>query len=229
MCTKHFKTVVSILTVSLCAATSGYSQLQKGVAQFGFDLNFSSPKTEYIEYDGLYRREASNKTFTVVPMAGWFVSEKFLVGAKLGWSKTKLENNADAYTYAGLSKTLYYGPYARYYKMFGGKAGFFLEASALFGDGDNDYSNHNENTGLTESGHSATKSFAATIRPGIVYFVGKRFALESTIGALSYQRRKYELEDDTWYNSNIQKTFGISVSPATINFGLTYYLVRGSE
>ena len=60
--------------------------------------------------------------------------------------------------------------------------------------------------------------FGIGARPGILYTVSDRMALEGTFGYLTFNHSRSASFDN--YNSTF---FGLQLNPSTLNFGFNYY------
>ncbi|HEX9980719.1 MAG TPA: porin family protein, partial [Flavobacterium sp.] len=62
-----------------------------------------------------------------------------------------------------------------------------------------------------------TNGFGVSVSPGVSYFISSHFALEATIGALSYETSKPDVDD-----AEATDTFGLNVDLTDITLGLIY-------
>jgi len=211
--------IIFIVSISYCRA-----QLKKGVSIYGFDLNYNTSTTKYDSGDD------SDKTysFSVMPTFGVFINSHVLVGLKTNWTKTR---NADVNTpdfsiSNSTSKGHSFGPFVRYYKMFSDKAGFFVQGEMAWAKNKLTYTLEDTQSNSEFDIEDHIKSFQAGVRPGVVFFIGKRVALESTLGFIGYSKSK---TDNSWVPANLDssnKGFQFSLSPGTLNFGFRYYLIK---
>jgi len=220
-----------ILSFIVCFVSFvSYGQLQRGVGYFGFDFNYSRTSTDYYYADGSAAPGAvDGYDFSLYPTAGIFLNEHFMIGLKMDWSKRKDYSSNSVFESDTDRKDLSAGPFCRYYKMLGEQFGFFAEAGVMFGKGESTTLSYDPWLGEYRPVTTDVSSFQAGIRPGIVFFLGKRIALESTIGFLGYENVENNFDDDYYSVTDTEYTnFGFSISPSTINLGLKYYLIKKS-
>src|SRR5262245_62027091 len=122
--------------VSLVSFVS-YGQLQNGAAMFGFDFRYYRSTTDYYYADGSQAPDdVQSYDFALSPTAGFFVSDHFLVGLSLEWTKQKNYNEGSVFNPESTGKNLGIAPFARYYHMFGDQFGLFIEGGFTWAKGE---------------------------------------------------------------------------------------------
>ncbi len=145
--------------------------------------------------------DTKGTTFSVSPRVGYFVSEKFAIGARVGYQNASQEfgtNETD-------SNTFTIGAFGRYYFTAINKFSIFGELGIA-----------NNNTKIDIDGvENKTNGFGVNVRPGINYFLNSNFALEMTIGAISYNTVNPDQGDSA-------DLFNIGLNLDNIFLGLVY-------
>lgn len=147
----------------------------------------------------------------ILPMAGYFLSDKFAIGTQLGLSTNVMkapDGFATKKTYTGIV----FKPFARYY-LISGTGGLFAEGYIGLENGNNKYE--------TELGDYKTKYnlFETGIAAGAYYYISPKLALECKIGNLGYSSETVTDEDD---DKEISNTFGLDLGLSSLYFGLTF-------
>lgn len=153
-------------------------------------------------YDSETEGDFKSSTFEVAPRVGFFVSENFALGGKIGYASTKLDNGiADA-----TDSTLSLGAFGRYY---------FSPASkfSLFGELGFDYISIDSET----AGDIKVNGYVIAAGPGVSYFLNNNFALEAFWGAIGYGSAKPDVDGA---ESTDVFTFGADLRD--ISLGLVY-------
>ncbi len=164
-------------------------------------------------------RTSDYSSFLLRPSAGYAVGNNLVVGLGIAY-----ENRDEESTYvSGGSvseselKTNTYGifPYVR--KYFG-----LSQNLALSLQGEVGYSRSEiEHTsgGISNLTDVERDAFFFGIRPGLTFFLSKRFALETNLGSLGYTMTNSK-NDDSESDSN---RFSLNLNPSDLFFGLSYY------
>jgi len=143
-------------------------------------------------------------TFMIAPKAGFFVSDNIAVGAKLGYTSWKGDNDGtdtrDANQLSG-------GVFGRYYMTPASQFSLFAELGV-------DYNATDDKLADVK-----TDGISAGFAPGISYFVSDKFAIEATFGILGYATEKADFDGA---ESTDNFNFGLNFS--NINFGIVYNL-----
>ena len=161
--------------ILLVSMTSLSAQIQKGTVLLGGTVAFQNISVE-----------GSGVTIVnLAPTAGFFLSDRFALGASLGMSL--LVNNGGNFTSFGLA------PYARYYFNGSGKARFFGEASIGISSDKSE-------------GFDALNTLQLGLALGADFFLNDNVAIE---GSLGYVRSNY-LETDSPVASSGINTIGLN-------------------
>uniref|UniRef100_UPI004049CDEC outer membrane beta-barrel protein n=1 Tax=Gelidibacter sp. TaxID=2018083 RepID=UPI004049CDEC len=170
-------------------ATGGFA---KGDIFFSGTANYTSSKTD----------DVKDETFAFIPRVGFFVADNIVIGGQVGYGFSKEKFDGEE---VGNDQLFIVGAFARYYNK---PANQF----SLFGQLSVDYLSLNDKI----SDAKAT-GFGVTIAPGISYFVSDNFALEATVGLLSYNSVKPDGGEST-------NTFDTGLDFSNVSFGLVYKL-----
>jgi len=159
-------------------------------------IGFSSAKTG----------DFKTNSFTVAPKVGFFVSENIAIGGALGYTSSKVDDGVGE---DAENNTLSVGAFGRYYTTPASDFSFFAELGF----------NYNSTTSNDGTGGEDFKvnGFDVALSPGVSYFISSNFALEASIGALSYETSKPDFDgaEDT-------NTFGLNLNLTDVMVGLVY-------
>ncbi len=150
--------------------------------------------------------------FTIVPLAGYFLSDKLAVGSGLGFDAV-MNKYPGGNPEKSTSSQVIINPFARYY-LISGTGGIFAEASAGIGIGKNKYvyTDHTDESDLM--------SFSIGISPGVYYYITPKLALEAKFGWLGFDSFSTKVGDSKTINSG----FEFNLAPSSLSFGFTYVL-----
>lgn len=187
--------------------------IQKGTWNLGgtFSLNNSNS-----EFDSNTSKNENDQFYIgFYPRVGYAINNNLIIGLGLGY-----EYIDDKTYYSGIENydsnqnTLVIFPYIKKYFNINEKFSFHLQGefrvSKSWTDS-KDLININSN--------ETSNSLFVGIRPGITYFLTKKFALETSIGALGYSTGKHENDNgEGKFNS-----FNFNLNSNNLLFGLSYY------
>ncbi|RTY89661.1 outer membrane beta-barrel protein [Flavobacterium sp. GT3R68] len=147
-------------------------------------------------------------SYTVSPKLGFFVSDNIAIGAKIGFTGTKTEDASPLVEDIKTSE-LSLGAFGRYYTTPASDFSFFAELGANF-----------TNSKIEENGAPDDKEtgFNIAFAPGVSYFISNNFALEASIGVLSYDTNK----PDNGGNPDSTDTVNFGLNLSDISLGLVY-------
>ncbi|MEM8509195.1 MAG: outer membrane beta-barrel protein [Bacteroidota bacterium] len=166
-------------------------------------------------------------SFSFNPLVGYALSNNFVVGLGLGYSRGVNEDantDVDGVTTEFESETTTYSifPYARKFFSVSPNFAFFLQGEARY----NTISNESDRTfGDTVTNSSSEgDSWFFGIRPGVTYFVSKRFALEANLGTLGYTTSDTENSNSSGATTESDVSqFAFELNASNLLFGLSYY------
>ena len=145
-------------------------------------------------------------SFEISPSLGFFVSDNIAIGALLSYTSTKDETPGveDIDTNA-----LAIGVFGRYYATPASDFSFFGELGAA-------YVMAKQEQGSAEG---KANGFVIAFSPGVSYFISSNFALEASIGELSYTTVK---PDNDLPGEESTDTFKLNLDLTDIMVGLVY-------
>jgi outer membrane protein len=204
------KRVITLAVFAFMALSMG-AQPASGNFFVGGILDFSAGANKS-KSGGTTNVDSKTTGVTILPLAGYFLSDKLAVGAGLGFNGTMTK-----YPGANLEKTtssmLIIEPFARYY-LLSGTGGIFAEAEALIGFGKN-------KTFYTDVTNEANvMSLSIGITPGVYYYITPKLALEGKFGWIGFTSSSTKAGD----NKSINNNFELDVAPSYLSFGFTYVL-----
>jgi len=201
-----------VIFAGLLAGWSLMAQPAGGQFFVGGNFNLYTT-TDKSKAGGTTENNGTETFITILPMAGYFLSDRIAVGARAGldaYIQKYPGEDPDKYS----SVIFVINPFARYY-LISGTGGLFAEAflNAGFGTDKTFY----EATTVSAN----TLNFSIGVAPGVYYYVTKKLALESKFGWFGFETDVNKQDNDT---KDIQSTFGLMLSPDFIIFGLTFTL-----
>lgn len=179
-----------------------FAQLQQGTVILGGKIGLSSQKTTYPSTP-----DNKTNTYTFGPRLGYFVEDKFLLGADIQFSKTDntaLENRT--------SNTFRIGPFGRYYVPLANSFLFYGEASVY-------YQNQETESGTDPfHGKIGYKGFGTYVSPGFAFFPARKVSIELQFEGISYNRLR---EKDLGSKVSV---FSLGTNFFTPSIGLLFHL-----
>lgn len=203
------KIVVSIIAVF--AFTLVDAQPEAGKIFLGGDVGIFSSSQKY-KFDGTVTDEQQTTSFTFLPKAGYFLSEKLAVGIQTGISSIISKYPGD-----NLHKTsntsFIFKPFGRYY-LTTGTGGIFAEAGLGLSAGKSKdfYDDRTDESNVT--------ALSIDFSPGVYYFITPSIALEAKFGVFGFSTQIQKDGDARLVNNN----FVFEIFPAGISFGASFLL-----
>lgn len=211
--------------------STSFAQVEKGTKFLSGSLstNFSTGS------EPLYgQNDYTSNGFSlyVQPSAGVFQSETSALGAGLTYNFRHYSSTARSNNVEQKTTSTSHGPglelFFRKYKFISEKFALYLNVGI-----DGDYysgtsaSEMVDSLGVVISSSSGRVdtdiSMGASLRPGLLYFISPRWALQSTFGGLYYT---ISVDQPGGARSSVSHDVGFSLS-SNIGFGLTLFLSRG--
>jgi hypothetical protein len=191
-----------------------------GYAEFSnYDLKNPVNSTDY-----------SVREFSINALNGWFLSDNFAMGIKLGYGLSKSDDGVviDNIEYTNLYKKHTYriGLFMRNYFDLGKQVSFFVETAAVTGFGDIKLEKEEE---LLSTFTSTGDHFSLEVgmRPGIAFFFKNGFAVEATVGFIgfTYSKEKMKRGGQIEYETTTSGLdFSLKVNTLRIQVGAALYL-----
>lgn len=218
-----------------------FAQLSEGRSMIGGSFSFSKNQTNdndtsYNKYTQVNKRNNFNGSLNY----GYFIKDNLMLGAFGSYgSNTNSSNmnyihpNSGYYRSSNTYRSILFsgGLFLRYYKMLGNsKFALFANLSSSFGGGNYTqyivYKNSVVNDTITTDTKGKISSLRIAINPGLVYFLTKNIAIETSFGGLGYDwgiTKNYARDvfigdsKSSGFNSNL------SVSLSSIFLGVNFY------
>jgi len=144
-------------------------------------------------------------SFTIAPRFSYFVSDNIAVGAKIGFTSTKMEQAG--VTDEVKTNALSLGAFGRYYMSPASKFSVFAELGA-------DFTSYKWEQG---SADSDSAGFGLGVAPGVSYFLSDSFAIEASWGLLGYNTN-----DNGGNGADSTDKFELGLDMRDLTFGLAY-------
>lgn len=204
------KTILLTLSVMLCFSLMAQPKPNSFFAGGSFRFYTEKDKSKG---GGLTIENYNRTSFNINPAAGYFLSDKFAVGARLGLGAQTSKYPNNTYNTKQTQSQFSFAPFARYY-FINQKFGVFGEGSMGIGFGKN-------KSFYTTSPTDETKTsyLSLGVSPGIYYSVSDHLMIESTIGWFGFSSQKYKYSDDT---SDIYNDFSFDFSTTEISLGFSW-------
>lgn len=239
---KKLFVIIAVLVLSQHAG----AQISKGQMMLAGSFNYSGNKSSAKD-TSRYSAPPTYKTraLSLYLNYGYFITDRIMVGLYGNYdagSTHTIQNYNDGTVY-NFQKTDYTrdafsaGIFSRYYKMLGKRFALFGQLSAGGGGGsEQTLTNRSENNSYYFSvAKSDVTSFNVRLNPGVVFFLTKHIALETSFGSLNYYAQKSVNHNSTSAsnssnnnnNSSEQKTSGFNAntgfSLSNLYWGINIY------
>jgi len=204
------KTFLFTVSVFLCLSLMAQPKPNSFFAGGSFRLYTEKDKNKD---GGTTTEDLSRTSFNIYPDAGYFLSDKFAVGAEIGLGTQTAKNPNSTYNTKQSQTRFNFTPYARYY-FINQKFGLFAEWSMGIAFG-----NIKEYYTTAPTDKTKTTNFSLGVSPGMYYSVSDHLMLESTIGWFGFSSVRYKYSDSS---SDIYNEFDMDLSSTDISLGLTW-------
>ncbi|MBX2960983.1 MAG: outer membrane beta-barrel protein [Cyclobacteriaceae bacterium] len=203
------KTLVPLILFA-CSISLTFAQtlepvesITKGTKFIGGSFGFSTTKS-----DDTYKSTG----FSIGPGMGYYIMDDLALGGFIGYnySKSDYPNSNSFSTFSGIGLNAFLLKNYRVANNFF----FTLRPGLSFGTSKQKYS--------SESFNYSNFSLGMGISPGIMLFLNKKFALQTSIGNLgySYERRKPDNGSESINTHN----FGVNGTLSTSSFSIYYFI-----
>ncbi len=172
--------------------TSANGGFENGDVFISGSVGFGSEKTG----------DLSSNVFNIAPKVGFFVSENIAVGAQIGYTSYKNENDG---TDVLDTNEFSAGVFGRYYFTPMSQFSVFAELGVDL------------NSGKDKLNDSKYNGFGLDFAPGISYFVSNNFAIEASIGVLGYSTSKPDFD-----GADSTNNFNLGLNLNDVLFGIVY-------
>lgn len=224
-------TIISILTLFLMYSTS-YTQEE---TKYGFNksdfivagsISYSKgdSNSKFMSNDRqTFTSSSENKNFSLIPEVGYFLSDYFMIGTKIGYITGKSKNYNGNILFENKSSGYTASLFGRYYVIPKKRISLFTELEGSYSKIDSKNS-RNEFLNLPSFSENKQESYSISFAPGVNIFINQNLALTSKIGNIGYTRSKNSFIDlennDTSNNKN--SGFSASVNLDNFFFGFLY-------
>ncbi|MCB9304399.1 MAG: outer membrane beta-barrel protein [Lewinellaceae bacterium] len=223
-----FALLMSISTLALAQFQPGDAFLNGSFSlQFNNSSNgFLLASSNTINFAG----EVSSVELSIQPRFGVLVSSNLALGLGLGYEGLFSETNTERaispfpQTVKSTINRYSFSPFLRYYKSFEDRFGLWLDLYGSVGLGKGKF--ENVQNGIRDEQEENQFNMQLGIRPGLYYFLNRRFALEASVGGIgfNYDRRKMvDTESDPRRDSSFFTIFDTGIG---FRLGLNFFLNR---
>jgi hypothetical protein len=231
------KTTLLIIAASVFSFKT-QAQIGKGRMMLAGSFNDSQSKTTSTDTSGYLNSQPinTNNSFTGTLQYGYFLTDKIMVGVygtyqnsngnlkSVYYDGTNYNTSTNNNTYHNFSG----GIFSRYYQMLGkSRFAIFGQLTAGYGGGTQTQETvYLRNSGNTTIDTHGDRSFLSIgLNPGVVFFITKCLALETSFGYVGYgvqHSKNYngaQLTETT--NSSFNSNLGFTLS--SLSYGINFY------
>jgi hypothetical protein len=199
----------------LAFAFIGFSALSQPLANhlyFGGSLGFQTFSAERND-GGVITQENDQSSFSFNPAIGYTLTDNWLVGLRFGISSSQTENVNQSGSFDAELFARYNIPIVeRFY--------FFPEFQVGFGS---TYTDAQTPTGEVRVNEG--NSFTVGVAPGFAFFPSTHWSIELSAGFLGFvSTTNNDPSSDPQPDERTTNQFGLSLNPANVNVGVSYYL-----
>lgn len=224
--------LISAMALGLCAQ----AQIGKGRMMLGGSFNYGQNNNRSNDSMGVLTQQNKNESFTGSLKYGYFVTDHVMVGVVGSYRQNNVvqksvyspsfetRTNSNTHNFSG-------GLFARYYKMIGkSRFAVYGELSSVYGGGMGEQKNVTVNNSVEtqNAGAKINESFfSAGVNPGVVFFMTKYVAIESSFGYLGYNFRNTKMYDNNSRlisnNDNSGFNTQLAFSLSSLALGVNFY------
>jgi|WetSurMetagenome_2_1015567.scaffolds.fasta_scaffold242560_1 hypothetical protein len=201
-----------LISIGLLTGWSLLAQPLAGKFFIGGDVKFLISKST-TETRGTKQDNGTSYSLSVLPMAGFFFTDKIAVGTGLGVLES-IDKNPNASLEKQVRTTYSLNPFGRYY-VIKKTGGIFIELALSAGIGT--YKAYYASITTTEH----QMAFSAGLTPGVYYYITDKLALEAKFGWGGYRTSISNQGSDM---KDVYSSFGLDISPDSFTFGMTIRL-----
>jgi len=183
---------------------SANAQTEKGKFILGGNVGFNSTKVE-----GAAKSDVS---FSIVPSAGYFVSNNFALGTGVGYTYDKQVSRLQ------LNEAFVVAPFGRYYVGLSDQFKFFGQLSVPMAFGNNKVVDLDGNVGEK---YASTTSIGVNLAPGFAFFPTKRIGIEVSVSGLSYNN--LNVKNELTGNEVTSNSFGLDADTFAPKLGVQFH------
>lgn len=191
-------------SILLAQNSEPIESINKGTRFIGGSFGFSSTKTE----DSFHYTSIS-----IGPGMAFYINDNLAVGGFISYNYDKHEqlnvNSTSTFSGAGLNVFL-----LKNYKLVN-NVFFTLQPQLSLSSAKQDYSTPQPND-------YSVFNFGLGISPGVMFFISKKFALQTSIGGVSYSYNRRKPENGG--NSTSTNSFSLNGAFSMSNFAIRYFL-----
>lgn len=226
-----FALLMSFSTLTLAQFQQGDAFLNGSFSlQFDNSSNgFSQATANTFSFAG----EVSSVAVSIQPRLGVLLSSNLALGLGLGYEGLFSETNTERLispfpqTVKATVNRYSFSPFLRYYKGFDERFGLWLDFYGSVGLGKGKF--ENVLNGLRDEQEENQFNMQLGIRPGLYYFLNRRFALEASVGGIGYnydRRKQVDTESDPRRDSSFFTIFDTGIG---FRLGLNFFLNRAEQ
>jgi hypothetical protein len=208
----------SITLIFLLLPFLTLAQFNKGQVYLGGTFSLGVSRQNYASSPTQNTTQTQSNSFSLSPVAGYFLYPKIAVGGNVGYSYSYGITDYIANGFQHIkTHSFTSGLFARYYIPVS-RSFYFAVQSKIYYNKNNSTNTTQNNGTQTVSTNSNYYSGGLNIIPVFIFFPSAKWSIETSIGSLWYDYSSDILND---FRSN-----NFSLSAGSLSFGLAYYLVR---
>jgi len=228
-----------LIIVALLVCFKSQAQLSKGRMMLSGSVNYSNNHSSRID-TGLNATQPidNSNSFNGILRYGYFVTNKIMVGVYGGYSHSDYNfksvyfdgNNYINQTSNNMSNNFSGGIFSRYYQMLGkSRFALFGQLSVGYSAGKQEQKTTSQYPGgslNTTNSHGDMSSITAAFNPGIVFFITKNIAIETTFGSMGFStQRTKNYNAGGGYNETKNSTFNsnLGFNLSSLSWGVNFY------
>jgi hypothetical protein len=181
------------ITLAFITPLVSFAQVEKGMFLVSGNVSFQKNLSDN---QAMAPTSAIVKQFDVMPYFGYMVSSRLAIGIVADYSSFEQNFDAPQNQVSVIRTNLDFynvGLFVRYYHPITGKFFFFAQGDVSYGKG----TQSALLPAVIDTPKADIKGATIAVRPGITYFVSKRWAVELIMGSIKYGTREQKSNGQT--------------------------------
>lgn len=205
------KVILSIALLSGIAFTT-QAQTEKGKFIVGGNVSYSTIKS-----DAANAKASHN--FSIVPSAGYFVSDNIAVGTGIGFQSSK----ASAASITGKQEAFVIAPFGRHYTPVAEKFKFFGQLSVPMAFGTTKQTEKVDDDIKVGDKNGNSTSIGVALSPGFAFYPSSKIGIEFAFKGISYNNQSFEDADGNKIKGAGSDSFSIGADFFSPQIGIQFH------